>query len=210
MIQDPSSSNDSRYVILAVLTFNTSGMQALLEATRLSQLHPNSELHVVHIAPEALDAGPRRRASSVRPLQLTPVELEEYVRQACAQAPSRVVAHVRVGVPSRAIVRTAAEINAELVVVGDHRNTRVRKLARGSIAEQVYRHAHCPVFIALPKDHTSKPVASQRETACPRCLDARQRTFGEQSWCEKHERAQAKLNQVNAALQLPDRMHYHP
>jgi nucleotide-binding universal stress UspA family protein len=209
MIQPPSTSHDPRYVILVAVTFDKPGVHALSEAARLAQLHPNSVLHVVHVAPEHADSGPRRRSSRLRPLQLSPAELQEYVRQACPAAPAGVVAHVRVGLPSRAILRTAAEINAELVVIGEDRRPRARKPA-ASVAQQVFQHAHCPVFIAMPKAYTAQPVARAVETACPRCQDARQRTYGEQLWCEKHERLHARRRKGAPELQLPDRMHYHP
>ena len=51
------------------------------------------------------------------------------------------------GDPAREIVRAAEEENAELIVVGTHGRTGLARLLMGSVAEQVVRHAPCPVLI---------------------------------------------------------------
>ncbi|MET0390602.1 MAG: universal stress protein [Polyangiales bacterium] len=211
MTQDsPEPETAPTYVILVAVTFDKTGMQALTEAVRLSQLHPSSQLHVVHVIHERGSAGPRRdRVPTERRLELSPAELKEYVAQVCAEAPSDVQTHVRAGVPSRAILRTAAEIKAELVVVGAHRRSGVKKLVRGSVAEQVFQHSHCPVFIAVPKDYADRPVQPP-QTVCPRCMAVRQRTYGGQLWCERHERARTRPPEQLGGIKLPDRTHYHP
>jgi universal stress protein A len=208
--QDTSSMNTPRRALLVALTFDRTGRQALLRGAALAALQPDSELHVVHVIAE-LSGAPARVPSAQR-LELAPEELTSYVRQACGNPQLEVISHVRVGAPSRAILRTAAEIKAELIVVGTHRRSGMRKLMLGSVAEQVLQHAHCPVFIAIPTDYTGEPEterADPHETRCPRCQSARRRSHGEQLLCEKHARARGRRSETDT-LQLPNRMHYRP
>jgi nucleotide-binding universal stress UspA family protein len=43
------------------------------------------------------------------------------------------------------LLDVARAMGAELIVVGTHGRTGVRRLVLGSVAEHVLRHAHCPV-----------------------------------------------------------------
>jgi nucleotide-binding universal stress UspA family protein len=64
--------------------------------------------------------------------------------------------HVAVGQPAAEIVRVAREENVDLVVMGTHGRTGVRHLLLGSVAEDVTRHAPCPVFtVRIGDDETS-------------------------------------------------------
>ena len=53
---------------------------------------------------------------------------------------------VVVGKPPEEILRVAREEVAELIVMGTHGRTGLRHLLLGSVAEEVTRHAPCPVF----------------------------------------------------------------
>ena len=51
-----------------------------------------------------------------------------------------------VGDPTAEILRVAADIHADLVVLGTHGRTGLGRLLMGSVAEQVVRKAGCPVL----------------------------------------------------------------
>jgi nucleotide-binding universal stress UspA family protein len=58
------------------------------------------------------------------------------------------------GSPSEAIVSTAREIGADLVIIGTHGRRGVRRMLLGSVAESVLRTAPCPVLaVRLPAEH---------------------------------------------------------
>jgi nucleotide-binding universal stress UspA family protein len=53
---------------------------------------------------------------------------------------------VAVGKPATEILRVAREGGADLIVMGTHGRAGLRHLLLGSVAEEVTRHASCPVF----------------------------------------------------------------
>lgn len=54
---------------------------------------------------------------------------------------------IRTGNAPYEIVKTARELNVDLVVIATHGRTGIKRLALGSTAEKVVRHAHCPVLV---------------------------------------------------------------
>jgi nucleotide-binding universal stress UspA family protein len=60
--------------------------------------------------------------------------------------PIDVACHVREGEISEEILRMAGEAGADLIVVGTHGRTGLRRMLMGSIATAVLRGAHCPVL----------------------------------------------------------------
>lgn len=181
------------YVILAALALDDTGELALREAARIAQQHTESELHLVHVVLEEAPATSALELASLdQRLASAPAQIRQYVEQVWAQTPSKVIAHLRAGQPSRSICQTAVDIHADVIVVGTHRRAGLKKLMLGSVAEQVLQHAHCPVLIALPKDYTGKAASDVITPACPDCLQVRQSSSGAQYWCERHSRTYLK------------------
>jgi len=54
---------------------------------------------------------------------------------------------VRTGNAPYEIVQAARQLNSDLIVIGTHGRTGLKRLALGSTAEKVVRHAHCPVLV---------------------------------------------------------------
>ena len=55
------------------------------------------------------------------------------------------------GIAHDAIVKTAHEIDADLIVVGTQGRSLLQRLLIGSVAENVVRHARCPVVTVPPR-----------------------------------------------------------
>jgi nucleotide-binding universal stress UspA family protein len=53
--------------------------------------------------------------------------------------------HLVMGNPADEIVRQADQTGCDLIVMGTHGRTGLRRLLMGSVAEAVVRQAHCPV-----------------------------------------------------------------
>ena len=56
----------------------------------------------------------------------------------------------REGDPGHEIIRTAEELNADLIVLGSHGHKGWKRFTLGSVAELVVRHAPCAVFTIKP------------------------------------------------------------
>ncbi|HLV20975.1 MAG TPA: universal stress protein [Polyangiaceae bacterium] len=153
-------------VVLVATDFSELGDIALSQALQFAAERGLSSLHVVHVAAglgpllkvdlpdnvhtvsaeQALDLL-RRLADEVRAQHVPEFEAD------------KVHYYVRVGTPSTEVIRLADELSADLIVVGTHGRTGVRRLLLGSVAEAVVRHAKCPVLVARVKDYSSEERA---------------------------------------------------
>lgn len=76
---------------------------------------------------------------------------------------------VRRGGPAEAICRFAADERCDLVVMSTHGRTGLTRLIMGSVAEEVLRHAPCPVLlvrpgITVPSPHPAQATARSSPT----------------------------------------------
>lgn len=174
------------YVILCALAFDETGELALREAVRLAGQFPNSQLHVIHVEPDLGSVQGDEPTSIRTQANRAPALMEDRVKLACVDTPLEVRGHIRRGAPVDAILRTAGEIDADLLVIGSHRRRGVEKLVLGSVAERLLHEASCPVLTVLPKTwrHTE---SVEIDAPCPDCLRVRQANDGEE-WCERHSR----------------------
>jgi nucleotide-binding universal stress UspA family protein len=69
------------------------------------------------------------------------------VKEAAQKEGVAVKAFVLSGRPADAIIETAQEKNADLIVLGSHGRTGVERLLMGSVAERVIVLASCPVLV---------------------------------------------------------------
>jgi nucleotide-binding universal stress UspA family protein len=188
------------YVILCALAFDETGDLALDEAARVAGHTPGGELHVIHVEPNLGEAQSDTPTPIRTQAEHAPAILEERVKRACAGLALEVRGHIRRGAAVEAILRTAAEIDADLLIIGSHRRRGMEKLVLGSVAERVLREARCPVLTALPKSwHHSETV--EIDAACPDCVRARQANHAVQ-WCERHSRGRGHAH-VYAPAERP-------
>jgi nucleotide-binding universal stress UspA family protein len=101
-------------------------------------------------------------ATEFVPGMVTPQELlDRYqadAEQVAAQAAKQIAQKglsvdtaVRQGDPRTAIVDEASEWGADLIVVGSHGHTGLKRLLLGSVAQAVVAHAPCSVEVARPR-----------------------------------------------------------
>jgi nucleotide-binding universal stress UspA family protein len=138
--------------ILCAIDFSTPSRFALLQAAELAASH-GAELRVLHVReippiraqlgmlppPEEYDAG-----ELWRQLERARVDVAEINRVNAA-------VEMAEGTPADHIVRIARERDVDLVVLGTHGRTGLRRAVIGSVAEQVVRRAHCSVLVARPE-----------------------------------------------------------
>jgi nucleotide-binding universal stress UspA family protein len=69
---------------------------------------------------------------------------------------------LRQGRPAREIVTVAKGVGCELIVMGTHGRTGLRRALLGSVAEDVLRHAPCPVLTVRPELPAVSPPRTRR------------------------------------------------
>jgi nucleotide-binding universal stress UspA family protein len=139
--------------ILCPVDFTDVSARALEHAVRLASFF-DATVHVTHVVPSLLDAiepalaapdalpdGPRERAARELARFVEPVE-EWHVRMERS---------VRLGNPAREIEMLAAELPADVVVMGTHGRKGVAHLMLGSVAEKVLHRVTCPVLTVSAK-----------------------------------------------------------
>jgi len=73
-------------------------------------------------------------------------ELEDRLRGYAAPAGVAVEHRLAEGEPAAEVLRAAEDVGCDLIVMGTHGRTWLRRALMGSIAEQVVRRAPCPVL----------------------------------------------------------------
>lgn len=135
--------------ICCAVDFSEPSRLALARAADLAR-RDDAELLLVHVYEVPQPAGELLVAA----VDLTgPVAAEaekslrpwigEAVRLRGAPVKSRVLA----GQPALEVTQAAVEAGCDLVVVGTHGRTGVKRLVLGSVAERIVREAHCDVLV---------------------------------------------------------------
>jgi len=69
--------------------------------------------------------------------------------------------------PARAIVRTADDLNIDLIIMGTHGRHGIHRAFLGSVTERVLRETQRPVMTVLPKEGTPRGQAKIDTILCP-------------------------------------------
>lgn len=112
---------------------------------------------------------------------------------------ARVVTHLRVGDPATELAQLAADLDADLVVVGTHGRRGLGRAVLGSVAERTVRFARCPVLVARAKDHyhESERDIPSIEPPCADCVEARRESGGAALWCPRHSQHHATAHRYH-------------
>ncbi|MES1177861.1 MAG: universal stress protein [Myxococcales bacterium] len=182
-----------KYLILVGTDYSEASDLALEAAFELASNKEDAQVHVVNVWLPDIDAlrGATIDASSPS-LQRAATDLVAYVSRRlaafqerhAASLSNRIFSHVRVAEPGREIAQLAADLDADLVVVGTHDRRGIERLLLSSVAHIVSRLAPCPVLIVRPKA-IPVPVPAI-EPPCHRCVEARFASDGAEMWCEQH------------------------
>jgi nucleotide-binding universal stress UspA family protein len=144
--------------ILVPIDFSPHAMLALERATDLAR-QSQAQLTVVYVIPQVI-FHPEWATDLEDTMELS--DLVEEVRETLAKtvAPYRqagiaITEHVLAGGPYVEIVRLAAQIRADLIVIGAHGTAERQPVLLGSVAENVARTAPCSVLtVRQPGDAT--------------------------------------------------------
>ena len=190
-------SPSQRYVIVVGVDFSSTGDLAFERALELGAARPNAEIHAVNVV-RTFGAGvqlelPGSPGYTSMSLAEAAAQLRDFAQQrartffaSADRDPNnmpRLVTHIRLDAPADEIAQLAADVGADLVIVGTHGRRGLSRVLMGSVAEGVVRMAPCTVLVARPKAATKVPSI---EPPCPECVKVRIETKGEEFWCEQH------------------------
>ena len=134
--------------ILVPIDFSDLSRAALRHAARVARW-TSAEVHAIHVVPArstlwalAPTLGPHTPESG---RWRSEREVEEFVQAVAARGGVWSV-HVREGEPMHEIVDLARTSGADLIVMGTHGRSGLKRLVLGSVAEGVLRRTPCPVL----------------------------------------------------------------
>jgi nucleotide-binding universal stress UspA family protein len=150
------------------------------QAARIAARIEGSQIHPVYALPEEAGQAVLAEASGL---------MGRYIGEKVAAlgvAGPIYHTHVRRGDAARAIAQTAADVGADLIVVGAHKAPRLKTLVLGSTAERVMSNTQCPVMVAGPRPAPEPPHVIIIEPPCPDCVRRRAETANRDYWCARH------------------------
>lgn len=183
------------YRIIVGIDYSETSDLALEQAFEIAARLPNAELHLADIVDVVVPMG---QVEGLPVTEYTTSREEEagrldgHIRKKVAEyaarhpdskLPGRLVRHVRFASPAEEIAQLAADIEADLVIVGSHGRRGVARLILGSVAEAVVRLSPCPVLVARLRRIVQAP---RIEPPCSECVKARQALDGATFWCAQH------------------------
>jgi len=133
--------------IVVALDFSETAERALAWAADLQRTTDAPRLHLVHAIPS------RPAGTSDVPLavllpdanQLAAMERSMIDRARGHQASATAAVCIHASSVGDIILDAAQDASADLIVLGSHGRTGVKRMVLGSVAEHVLRHAKCPV-----------------------------------------------------------------
>jgi nucleotide-binding universal stress UspA family protein len=159
--------------ILFAADFSENSKEAFRAACILA-VENNSKLVVFHVAePNFVAEEPAYYGQQIT--QFFPKELDKTQHEALRQkirlvyppeSPLDVDYETREGDPSEEILRMANQIGSDVIVMGTHGRTGLRRILAGSVAVAVLRGASCPVLVLRNVEHP-RPTAELRTIVHP-------------------------------------------
>lgn len=162
--------NYRRFV--AAIDMTEQGDNALREAMALAQKFENTELHVVYVLETSENLHDAAKIDALNAqLDGASAAMKRRVTEVCAPSEGEfrqnLVMHVRLGEPAKAIHQVAVDVDADMVVVGTHKRTGLRRLIEGSTAEKLLQIAQLPIIVAVPKALEDLKKTDQADPARP-------------------------------------------
>lgn len=164
------------YRIVAALDGSAASLPVLEHTLDQAARHDATEIHLVAVADSEDDVIARETwlaAVVVGTLETSDVRRPDWTTYT----------HVRVGVPEEEIASLAAELEADLIVIGRHGVP-----AKAALSDRVLRAAICPTLV-VGLDSTASPQ-------CAVCAGVREESRGACWYCARHERDSRTLISV--------------
>jgi len=151
--------------VLMATDFSPCSDRALLHAVAAAN-HYGSTLHLVHVVPTAPfcflppEAYPGTLEAKCLAQDLARADAQRLLadvlrRTHCENLDNRI--WVQLGVVGETLCAIIRREHIDLAVVGTHGRTGLQRVVLGSVAEEVFRHAPCPVLTVGPRSWRSDP-----------------------------------------------------
>jgi len=149
--------------VLCPVDFSDASRHAVDQAVAIARWY-HARLTALHVYPPMFMPVPALPAPSDRvpesELQRVRAEAARLLTDAAAGLGADVV--VRVGRPADEILKAAAGLPADLIVMGTHGVSGFERLVLGSVTEKVLRQATCPVLTVPPQAQTTARLPFHR------------------------------------------------
>jgi nucleotide-binding universal stress UspA family protein len=145
--------------VVVAYDFSGAGVSVLERAAQLASRAPFHALHLVAVVDPRLGLPALPPDGPVDYVYADRVQAELAYRFGAALAASRAprdvhfFTYARIGKPAPEILRLAEEVGADLIVVGSHGHTGMRRILLGSTSERVVREAGCAVIVTRAKSY---------------------------------------------------------
>ncbi len=106
-----------------------------------------SQVHCVHVLPFMIPTEPGVVWGAIDDAERIRHALEHLTDALPEDEFGKLNTEVRLGDPGKVVSDFAAELQADLIVIGSHGRTGLTRFVLGSVAERVTRLAHCPVLV---------------------------------------------------------------
>lgn len=172
-------------VVVAAVDASDTSAEVVRAATTLAGSSAGAELHFVHVVEPIFADGPHTRSAS-EDRQAAGRKLLVDVSCTAAQLFSgRIESHLCLEIAATGILQTAADLAADIIVVGSHSRHGFQRMLLGSVSRVVVDYARCAVLVARPAAYDA-PSVPAIAPPCPRCLETQRATRGETLWCARH------------------------
>lgn len=153
-------STQKRIAVVGV-DFEDSGEDAIIAALEWLGRDETRVVHALHVLdPGDVKDNPIKPAlvAKEEALERVPEALAGWIAQLAAQhglplEKKRIRPHVRIGKPVETVLQMSIDYDADMIIVGTHSRRGLDRMLLGSVAEKLVRMAHCPVFVARPKNY---------------------------------------------------------
>jgi nucleotide-binding universal stress UspA family protein len=194
------------------LDFSELADRAFRQAFELAAVSSTSEIHAIFVmsaaAVDPLTGFDAVQPSTVGRMEEGATRLRKHVNQLLFElggipnSGMHIYSHFRVDVPWVGITRLAAEVEADVVIVGTHGRYGIARWLLGSVAEGVVRHATCPVLV-IPLEPKSLDVPLI-EPACAQCIESRKASSGRELWCGQHRQRHGRRHTYHQRDRMGD------
>jgi nucleotide-binding universal stress UspA family protein len=152
----PSEVRELFRKILCPVDFDDDSIVALEFAAQMAARH-KALLHAVHVVlvPASSLGYPAEAYDRLGRTELK--RLEHLIKERVPKAVACEVS-VKIGNPAEEIIKTAAEVDADLIVMATHGRAGVPRMVLGSVAECVIRASDCPVLVVKRRASSERVI----------------------------------------------------